>query len=24
MVFSGQDTLKANISSCSLENIQYQ
>jgi len=24
MVFSGQDTLKANISSCSLKNIQYQ
>ena len=24
MVFNGQDTLKANISSCSLENIQYQ
>lgn len=24
MVFSGQDTLKANISSCSLENIQCQ
>lgn len=23
MVFSGQDTLKANISSCSLENIQH-
>ncbi|WP_145993594.1 hypothetical protein [Tenacibaculum dicentrarchi] len=24
MVFNGQDTLKANISSCSLENSQYQ